>query len=70
MLLQQQPGGRQDVGIVIDDKNACLRAHARTVAGEVFEIDHLCAIVNTGTNLLICKLLIFLGPKLAHELLL
>ena len=70
MLLQQQPGRHQHIGIVINNKNGRLSRHARTVTFEVFEIDHLFAIAHTFMSVLLCKLLILLVTTLAQALLL
>ena len=70
MLLQQQPGRHQHIGIVINNKNGRLSRHARTVAFEVFKIDHLFAISHTPWCAPMCNLLILLFMDLAQALLL
>jgi len=69
MLLQHHPGRKEYVGIIINDKNGRLSSHARTVAAEVFEIDHLFAKSDSLKTVPLRKLLIFLLRKLAYDLL-
>ena len=70
MLTQQKPRRHEYVGIIIDNQNGGMRCHARTVAPEVFEIDHLFAISDTFDETNVRKPLISLGADLARALLL